>query len=111
MAKHVLDLADRKLVDSITSAEELGKRLPQRMTSFFEGIEEKRELVSTVGHVGRFTKKSGFTDDGSMQHFATVPLSVFSAMLEIDPEFGTNQEKFLAWLRRNPQYGTTERIP
>ncbi len=110
MGKYVLDIADKNLVDSITNTEELTRRVP-RLETFFDGIEEKREVLSTVGHVGQFTRKSGFSADGSLQHFATVPLSVFSAMLEIDPEFGTDEKKLLAWLRRNPQFATTERVP
>lgn len=111
MSVYRLDLADKKLVDSITDSETLRRHVP-RMDSFFAAIAQKRDLMANGGSsVGMFTRKCGFTPDGTMQYAATVPVSVFTAMLEIDPTFGTSKEKFIAWLKRNPQYAGTERVP
>lgn len=111
MATYRLDLADKKLVDQISDPDTLVAYVP-RMKTFLNAMREKRNLMANGGStVGRFTKASGFTPDGHFQYAATVPVSVFTAMLEVDPEFGTNQEKFIAWLKRNPQFAATERVP
>jgi hypothetical protein len=111
MATHRMDFADKKLVDSVTDADTLRQFVP-RMDSFFSAMEQKRDLMAKGGSsIGQFTKASGFTPDGTMQYVATVPASVFAAMLEVDPTFGTDERKFMEWLKRNPQFAASSRVP
>lgn len=111
MAIHRLDFADKKLMDSITDPDVLMERVP-RMAGYFRGMKDLRDVIaSDPSSIGTHTRQSGFTPDGSMQFAARVPTSVFAAMLEIDPSFGTDERKFVEWLKRNPQFAATQRVP
>lgn len=111
MATHRLDFADKHLVDSITDPDTLVERVP-RMAGYFKAMQDLRDAIaSDPSSIGAHTRQSGFTPDGTMQFAARVPVSVFAAMLEIDPTFGTDERKFVEWLKRNPQFAASQRVP
>lgn len=97
MAKHALSFADKKLMGQVTDPEILVPRVP-RFGEFFEGIEDMRGMMAEAQNIGRYERAGGFTTDRGMQRVATIPYSVWAALVEIDPEIGTNKKKFYEWL-------------
>lgn len=109
MATHTYSMAELKLIDSFTDSEVLRKAIP-RIDTYYEGVKEMRALRSLGCH-GKHTKATGFTSDGRGQFVGTMPVSVFTAILEIDPTFGTDPKRTMEFFRRHPEFVTTEKLP
>jgi hypothetical protein len=51
-----------------------------------------------------FTKAQSTLGEGSFRWMASVPMSIWSLLLDIHPNIMQNPEELRKWLRANPQY-------
>lgn len=109
MATYNLNLADEHLIEQITDLDALTNAIP-RIQTFLEGVKEQRAIIADQGHAGRFTRSTGWWQNGSMQYLGTLPVSVKAAIEQIDPDFFNPQtpQKALKFFSAHPEYIVSE---
>ena len=106
MAQYHLNLADENLIDAIVDQKELEHRVPY-FTDYINAVQDTKSMMNEASTIGRYTHRTGFTGDRTMQRFASFPLCVVVAIKEIDPEFFKDPVKVGKFLKRHPEYATT----
>jgi hypothetical protein len=86
-----------RVLEDVVKLDVLKPRI-ERFNTIEEGLEEKRTLQAEVTQLGRFTQANGFTPGRDFQRICSIPSSVWSAVLEIFPDAGTNKPLFYALL-------------
>lgn len=105
--KH-FSFADENFINSVIEPNHLVERVP-RLETFFEGVQEMKDLQARGSTYGAHNKVSGFTPGRQMQRIATIPYSIAAAILEVDPEFFTDRGKVYRFLSQHPEYDTRTR--
>lgn len=109
MATYRLSMADENLIEQITDTDELTQRIP-RLNTFFEGVQEMKQLQKEISTLGRFTKKSGFDPGRNFQRVATIPYSIAHTIWHIDPDFWSDKAKVYRFLKAHPEYDTRTKV-
>ena len=109
MATYNLNMADENLIEEITDHDELTRRIPNYST-FLEGVQDLESLHAEASTIGAFTKRSGFSKCKTWQRIASIPWSVACAIKEIDPNYFRDPVKVGKFLKKHPEYATTNII-
>lgn len=105
MAVYNLNMADNKLIESISDPDELVKRMP-RLNGFYEGVQEMGDLIQEISVLGSITKKTGFVAGKNFQRIASLPQALAHTIWMVDPDFWTNKAKVYRFLEKHPEYDT-----
>lgn len=97
MAKHVLNFADKNLLEQVITPEVLIPLSP-KMADYMEGLENYKAMHSEISTLGTFVKKYGFTPGRDFQHVARIPSPVRAALLQVMPDALTDKKLFYALL-------------
>lgn len=89
--------AGMRVLDDVVRIETLKPRI-ERFETVEEGLTEARSMLKEITKLGQYTQAHGFTPDRDMQRVASIPSSVWSAVLEVFPEAGTDKNLFYALL-------------
>jgi hypothetical protein len=86
-----------RVLEEVVSIDALKPRI-ERFNTIEEGLAERREYQNEITKLGRFVQTSGFSPGRDFMRVASIPSSVWSAVLEVFPDAGTNKELFYALL-------------
>lgn len=91
-------------IDFISDAARIAERMP-RYQEHFDAIREKSVALAEAAHVKAGSTAIGMSEGGTMQQIASgIPISVWAAVHQHDPEIFLNKRKFYAWLAKHPEY-------
>lgn len=89
--------AGMRVLEGVVGIDVLKPRI-ERFAEIEEGLAERRSYQDEITKLGRFVQKSGFSPGRDFLRVASIPASVWSAVLEVFPEAGTDKELFYALL-------------
>lgn len=96
-ARRIHNQAEFKLLEQVATLKVLKPRI-ERFATLEEGLRDLRQLQREITTVGKYVDAHGFTPGREMQRVATIPSSVWSAVLEVFPTAGKDKELFYALL-------------
>jgi hypothetical protein len=86
-----------RVLEEVCPIDNLKPRI-ERFTEIEEGLAERRAYQAEITKLGRFVQATGFSPGRDFLRVASVPSSVWSAVLEVFPDAGTSKELFYALL-------------
>lgn len=95
--KHVLNFADKQLLDQVVTPEVLVPLSP-KMSEYMEGLEQYKAIHDEATKLGRLVRSRGFTPGRDFQLVARIPSPVRAAVLQVMPDAFTDKKLFYALL-------------
>lgn len=89
--------AGMRVLEEVTTLDALKPRI-ERFETIEEGLAERRAYQAEVTKLGRFVQATGFSPGRDFLRVASIPSSVWSAVLEVFPDAGVDKELFYALL-------------
>lgn len=89
--------ADFKLLGDVVSINTLKPRI-ERFATIEAGLAEARALRSEITQLGKYTQAAGFDSGRNFHRVASIPPSVWSAVVQIFPDAGVDKKLYYALL-------------
>ena len=97
--------------DEATSAAVLKERLqPGRMEAFVEAVADMRQAEEYAAKVSSASRIAGMSGSRNFFFSCSIPSSVLTGLLAVDPNFFKDKRKYHNWLARHPEYRVGSRI-
>lgn len=95
-------------LDEATDARKVVERLPHTAERFDHLVDLRNSLDEFTWFGAEKIYGHGSAD---IKRVASIPHSVVTTMIAVDPSILLDRERFYKWLARHPEYRTTRKVP
>jgi hypothetical protein len=96
--------ASRSVILDVMDPNTVVERVPRLDRGFFDPMQELRKAKEEAAVSKNLSHAVGMTDKGTMQHLVTVPLSVWSAIEQLEPGFFSQRKNVYRLREEHPEY-------
>jgi hypothetical protein len=103
--------ASRSVILDVMDPNAVVERVPRLDRGFFNPMQELRKAKEEAAATKSYSHAVGMTEDGTMQHLVTVPLSVWAAIEQLEPGFFSKRRNVYKLREEHPEYRVGKQVP